>query len=394
MGIDLKDLKKEIRELTPELVELRRYLHRHPEPGFREVWTGNTMAERLRELGYEVKSGIAKTGVMGLLRGGKPGKTLLLRADIDALTIEEKNEIDYRSEQVGAMHACGHDGHMAIALTVAKILSRHKDELSGNVKFIFQPAEEGPGGAKPMIEEGVLKDPKPDRALGLHLWNVLPVGIVGIRPGPTFACLDAIDITIRGKGGHGAAPHQTVDAIVASAQIITALQTMVSREVDPIKPAVLSIGTIHGGHAYNIIANEVKMTGTVRVFDLDLRKTLPERIERIVKGVTSGLRAEYDFEYRFGYPPLVNDEAVCNWMREIAAGVVGEGNIKVPDPTMGGEDMAYFLEEVPGCYLLLGSANEEKGLNKPHHNSEFNFDEAALPIGVEILARAALRFLS
>jgi len=388
------DVKKEVKELTPELIELRRYLHRHPEPGFQEVWTGNTVAEKLRELGYEVKSGIAKTGVMGLLHGGKPGKTLLLRSDIDALTIGEKNQIDYCSEQPGAMHACGHDGHMAIALTVAKILARHQAELAGKVKFVFQPAEEGPGGAKPMIEEGVLKDPRPDRALGLHLWNSLPVGVVGIRPGPTFACLDAIDIVIRGKGGHGAKPHQTVDPIVASAQVITALQTMVSREIDPIKPAVLSIGTIEGGHAYNIIANEVKMTGTVRAFDLELRKTLPERIERIVKGATSAMRAEYEFEYRFGYPPLVNDEAVCNWIKEIAAEVVGEENIKLADPTMGGEDMAYFLQEVPGCYLFLGSANEEKGLNKPHHNPEFNFDEAALPIGVEILARAAFRFLS
>jgi amidohydrolase len=387
-------LKKEIEDLTPELIELRRDLHRHPEPGFQEVWTSQTMAEKLGALGYEVRSGIAKTGVMGLLHGGKPGKTLLLRSDIDALTIGEKNQIDYCSEQPGAMHACGHDGHMAIALTVAKILARHQTELAGKVKFVFQPAEEGPGGAKPMIEEGVLKDPRPDRALGLHLWNSLPVGVVGIRPGPTFACLDAIDIVIRGKGGHGAAPHQTVDPIVASAQVITALQTMVSREVDPIKPAVLSIGTIQGGHAYNIIANEVTMTGTVRAFDLELRKTLPERIERIVKGATSAMRAEYEFEYRFGYPPLVNDEAVCNWIKEIAAEVVGEENIKLPDPTMGGEDMAYFLQEVPGCYLLLGSANEEKGLNKPHHNPEFNFDEAALPIGVEILARAALRFLS
>jgi amidohydrolase len=388
------DIKKEIEDLTPELVELRRLLHRHPEPGFQEVWTGNTVAEKLRELGYEVKSGIAKTGVMGLLRGGKPGKTLLLRADIDALTIEEKNELDYRSEDPGAMHACGHDGHMAIALTVAKILSRHRTELSGNIKYIFQPAEEGPGGAKPMIEEGVLNDPRPDRALGLHLWNMLPVGTVGIRPGPTFACLDAIDIIIKGKGGHGAAPHQTVDAIVASAQVITALQTMVSREVDPIKPVVLSIGTIEGGDAYNIIAHDVRMKGTVRAFDLDLRKTLPERIERIIQGVTSGMRAEYEFDYRFGYPPLVNDEGVCDWMREIAAEVVGEENIKAPDPTMGGEDMAYFLQEVAGCYFLLGSANEEKGLNRPHHHPEFNFDEAALPLGVEILARAALRFLS
>jgi len=391
MGIELK---KEIEELIPELVELRRSLHRHPEPGFQEVWTGQTMAEKLKALGYEVKAGIAKTGVMGLLKGGNPGKTLLLRSDIDALTIGEKNQIDYASEQPGVMHACGHDGHMAIALTVAKILSRHQSELSGNIKFVFQPAEEGPGGAKPMIEEGVLDDPKPDLALGLHLWNVLPVGTVGIRPGPTFACLDAIDITIRGKGGHGAAPHQTVDSIVATAQVINALQTVVSREVDPIKPAVVTIGTIEGGHAYNIIANEVKMKGTVRAFDLELRKTLPERIERIIKGATSAMRAEYDFEYRFGYPPLVNDEVVCNWMREIAAEVVGAENITVPDPTMGGEDMAYFLQEVPGCYLLLGSANEAKGLNKPHHNPEFNFDEAALPIGVEILAGAALRFLS
>jgi len=388
------ELKREVEELTAELIELRRYLHRHPEPGFQEVWTGNTMAEKLRELGYEVKSGIAKTGVMGLLRGGKPGKTLLLRADMDALTIEERNDLPYRSQRPGAMHACGHDGHMAIALTVAKIMSRHRQELAGNVKFVFQPAEEGPGGAKPMIEEGVLEDPRPDRALGLHLWNVLPVGTVGIRSGPTFACLDSVDITIKGKGGHGAAPHQTVDAIVVSAQVITALQSIVSREVDPIKPAVLTLGTIEGGNAYNIIASEVKMKGTVRAFESELRQALPERIEGIIRGVTSGMRADYAFEYRFGYPPLVNDEEVCRWLWEIAAQVVGEERVKVPDPTMGGEDMAYFLEQVPGCYFLLGSANEEKGLNKPHHNPQFNFDEAALPIGVEILARAALQFLS
>ncbi len=280
-------------------------------------------------------------------------------------------------------------------MTVAEILASHRDVLKGNVKFIFQPAEETIGGAELMIKAGVLGEPKADAIFALHLWNPLPVGQVGVRSGPIFASADEMGITIKGKGGHGAMPHQTVDPIVIAGQVITALQTIVSRETSPLEPAVVTIGTIQGGSAFNIIAETVKMTGTVRAFRADLRDNLLRRIEDIVRGITSGMRAEYEFWVRYGCPPVVNHPQMTEFVRQVAASVVGESNVVSHEPTMGGDDMAYFLQEVPGCYFLVGSSNAERGLDKPHHSPQFDFDdEAALPIATEVMSRVALDFLS
>lgn len=387
------DVKEEVAREKERMIHLRRELHRIPEPAFREEKTSKFVTSVLEELDLEVWTGVAKTGVVALLRGRKAGRTILVRADIDALTVKEETGVDYASAHDGWMHACGHDGHMAIALTVARILARNREAVRGNVKFVFQPAEEGPGGAKPMIEEGVLEDPHVDAALGLHLWNYLPVGKIGVRDGPVMASMDSFRIIIKGRGAHGAIPQDGVDAIVVAGQAINALQTIVSREVAPIAPCVVTIGTIKGGYAFNIIAETVEMEGTARALDPGLRETIPRRIERIIKGLTSGMRADYKLEYNFLYPVTVNDKEMVQIVREAAAEAVGKENVVVPDQTMGGEDMAFFLQEVPGCFFFVGSANSEKGLDAPHHSPRFNFDEEALAIGSEVMIRAVLKYL-
>ncbi len=375
------------------MIEIRRDFHQYPELGFKEERTAKLVANYLRNLGLEVKTDIAKTGVVGLLRGQREGKTLLLRSDMDALPIQEKNEVEYKSKNEGVMHACGHDGHMAILLTTAKILSDFQKEIKGNIKFIFQPAEEGPGGARLMIEQGVMSAPQVDAAIGLHLWNYLPIGKVGIRSGPLMASMDSFTIKIKGKSGHGAIPHDAIDAIVMSSHVISAFQTIVSREVSPLKSAVVSVGTIKGGYGFNIIADEVDMEGTVRALDIELQKTLPERMERILKGVTSSMRGEYELNYQFLYPITVNDEGMAQLVRKACTSIVGAEKVIIAEQTMGGEDMAFFLQKVPGCFFFLGSANREKGFDSPHHHPRFDFDEDVMPLGVEILSTIALKFL-
>lgn len=388
-----EDIKNKILNLKKEMIEVRRDFHQYPELGFKEERTAKMVANYLRNLGLEVKTDIAKTGVVGLLRGQREGKTLLLRSDMDALPIQEKNEVEYKSKNEGVMHACGHDGHMAILLTTAKILSDFQKEMKGNIKFIFQPAEEGPGGARLMIEQGVMSAPQVDAAIGLHLWNYLPIGKVGIRSGPLMASMDSFTIKIKGKSGHGAIPHDAIDAIVMSSHVISALQTIVSREVSPLKSAVVSVGTIKGGYGFNIIADEVDMEGTVRALDIELQKTLPERMERILKGVTSSMRGEYELNYQFLYPITVNDEGMAQLVRKACTSIVGAEKVIIAEQTMGGEDMAFFLQKVPGCFFFLGSANREKGFDSPHHHPRFDFDEDAMPLGVEILSTIALEFL-
>ena len=388
-----EDIKNKILNLKKEMIEVRRDFHQYPELGFKEERTAKLVANYLRNLGLEVKTDIAKTGVVGLLRGQREGKTLLLRSDMDALPIQEKNEVEYKSKNEGVMHACGHDGHMAILLTTAKILSDFQKEMKGNIKLIFQPAEEGPGGARLMIEQGVMSAPQVDAAIGLHLWNYLPIGKVGIRSGPLMASMDSFTIKIKGKSGHGAIPHDAIDAIVMSSHVISALQTIVSREVSPLKSAVVSVGTIKGGYGFNIIADEVDMEGTVRALDIELQKTLPERMERILKGVTSSMRGEYELNYQFLYPITVNDEGMAQLVRKACTSIVGAEKVIIAEQTMGGEDMAFFLQKVPGCLFFLGSANREKGFDSPHHHPRFDFDEDAMPLGVEILSTIALEFL-
>jgi amidohydrolase len=293
------------------------------------------------------------------------------------------------------MHACGHDGHTAIALATAYYLSQHREDFAGTVKFIFQPAEEGPGGAKPMIEAGVLQNPDVDAIVGLHLWNNLPLGTVGVRSGALMAAVESFRCTILGKGGHGAMPHQTVDSVVVSAQIVNALQTIVARNVDPIDSAVVTVGELHAGTALNVIADTARMSGTVRYFNPALAGYFTKRIEQIIAGVCEGMGASYEFNYSHLYPPVINDARIAELVRSVALDVVETPVGIVPEcQTMGGEDMSFFLQAVPGCYFFLGSANPAKNLAYPHHHPRFDFDETALGMGVEIFVRCVEKFFS
>jgi amidohydrolase len=388
-------LSPEVAELAESVIDLRRTLHQWPELGFQEHRTSALVAERLRALGIEVRTGVAQTGVLGILRGNREGKTVLLRADMDALPIEEASGAPYASQNHGVMHACGHDGHTSILLTVATVLAKYRQQFSGTVKFAFQPAEElPPGGAKGMIEEGVLENPRVDSTFGLHLWNGLPVGKIGVDDGPIMASVDRFDIVIKGIGSHGAYPHTGVDPIVVGSHVVAVLQTVVSREVPPLAPVVVTVGAFQGGTAFNVIPSQAELSGTVRTVDARIREEMPARLERIVRGVTSGMRAEFSFDYTFGYPVTVNDANRAQFARQVARQIVGDANVVTAGMTMGAEDMSYFLEAVPGCYLRLGSGNSDKGLIHPHHSALFDFDEAALPIGIEVLAQLTLAYLN
>lgn len=382
--------------LEAELVATRRDLHRHPELGFEETRTAGVVAGRLGDLGIEPRTGVAGTGVVGVVSSepspGEPRRTVLLRADMDALPIQEENDHEYRSTVPGRMHACGHDGHTAILLGVARLLV--EDPPPGNVVLVFQPAEEKPGGARPMIEAGVLADPPVDAAIGLHLWSNLPVGTVGTNPGPLMAGASEFRLTIKGRGGHAALPHQAVDAVVVASHVVVALQTLVSRETSPLDSAVVTVGSIHGGTTFNVIAERAVLEGTVRAFEDDRREALRDRIAALAQGVAGAMGAEATLEWTPHYPATVNDPAMAALVAREAAVVVGEENVFTDIRTMGAEDMSYFLRAVPGCFFFVGAANAARGITAPHHNPRFDIDEAALPIGAEILARAARAFLA
>jgi len=392
----IDQLKSDIDELVPGMVALRRDLHEHPELAFEEVRTSGIVAQRLRSLGLEVQTGVAKTGVVGLLRGGasrEGAKTIAIRADMDALPIHELNEIDYRSTVDGKMHACGHDGHTSILLSVADILSKRQSELAGSVKFIFQPAEEVIGGAEPMVKEGAMQGV--DGVIGLHLISNYPIGRVGVRAGTVFASADKFVLNVKGKGGHAAMPHGAVDPIVISAYIITALQTLISRETSPFSPAVITIGTIRAGTAFNIIPESAELQGTMRAFSQEDRARLLRRISEIAHGIADAMGGSCDVQGFGGCLPCVNDASMTELVHEAAAASVGEGNVDSSEEVMttGSDDMAYFLKAAPGCYFIVGAHNEEKGASYPHHHPRFNVDEDAMPIAVEVLTRAAMDFL-
>jgi len=389
-------LKSDIDELVPEMVAFRRDLHAHPELAYEEVRTSGIVSQRLHGLGLEVQVGVAQTGVVGLLRGGASqvgAKTLAIRADMDALPIHEVNELDYRSTVEGKMHACGHDGHTAIALAVAALLSKRQAELTGNVKFLFQPAEEGRGGANLMVQEGVMEGV--DGVIGLHLMSHYPVGRVGVRAGAVFASADKFTLSVKGKGGHAAMPQEAVDPIVISAYIITALQTLMSRESSPFSPAVITIGTIQAGIAFNIIPQTVEMQGTVRAFSQEDREQWLRRIRELANGVALAMGGSCDVQTFYGPPACVNDASMTHLVYEAAVVSVGAGNVESSEEVMttSSDDMADFLQAVPGCYFIVGAHNEQKGANYPHHHPRFNFDEDAMSIAVEVLARAAMNFL-
>lgn len=386
-------IRSDIQTLHHDIVQWRRNLHQRPELGFREHLTATFIAQKLQEWGIEHQTGIATTGIVATISGDRPGPVLAIRADMDALPIQEENDIPYRSQHDGIMHACGHDGHVAIALGTACYLNHHRDRFAGTVKFIFQPAEEGPGGAKPMIAAGVLQNPTVDAIIGLHLWNNLPLGTVGVRTGALMAAVELFDCTIQGRGGHGAMPHQTVDSIVVGSQIVTALQTIVARNLDPIQAGVVTVGKFHAGNARNVIADTAHLQGTVRYFDPRLDSFFNKRIEDVIAGICQSHGATYTLDYRKLYPPVINDGAIADLVRSVAEDIIETPVGIVPDcQTMGGEDMSFFLQEVPGCYFFLGSANADRGLAYPHHHPRFNFDEAALATGVELFVRCVEQF--
>jgi amidohydrolase len=394
--IDPDKVRPDIQALQPELVAFRRQIHQHPELGFREQLTAAAIAAKLTEWGILHQTGIAQTGIVATIQGRKTSfklKTLAIRADMDALPIQEANQVPYKSLHPGVMHACGHDGHTSIALMTAYYLSRHQSDFAGTVKIIFQPAEEGPGGAKPMVEAGVLENPDVDAIIGLHLWNNLPLGTIGVRSGALMAAVEKFTLTIQGKGGHGAMPHQTIDSIVLGAQIVNALQAIVSRNVNPIDSAVVTVGEFHAGNACNVIADTANLTGTVRYFNPDLADFFQQRIEAVVAGICTSHEATYKLDYLKLYPPLINDEKMTDLVRSVATELVETPLGIVPEcQTMGGEDMSFFLQEVPGCYFFLGSANPAKSLAYPHHHPRFDFDETALSTGVEIFVRCVEKF--
>ena len=368
--------------LRGDIVALRRAVHQEPELAWQETRTAARVAEFLAGHGLAVRTGVGGTGVLAEVE--RPGRGVLLRVDMDALPLQEETGAPYASRVPNAMHACGHDGHVAMGAGAARLLGARP--LPGRARVLFQPAEEGEGGAQAVADaalEGI------DLVFGVHLWNELPVGTLGVKAGPLMAAVDRLQIVVRGRGGHGGKPHRSADPVVAAAHVVTALQTVVSREVSPVQAAVVTIGSVHGGQAFNVIPDEVVLTGTIRTFDDALRRSMPERITRLARGIAEGLQCAAAVEVRAGNPPVVNDAGAAEIARRAAARVVGEPNVLTPEPTMGGEDMAVYFERVPGCFVFVGSANPARGLDQPHHSPRFDFDEDALMVGTRFLVAVA-----
>jgi len=391
----MTDFYKQAEKLFAYTQSLRRDLHMHPELGFREIRTGGIVAKELESLGIEVTKGVGKTGVVGYLEGAKPGPTLLLRFDMDALPITEDTGAEYASQNSGVMHACGHDGHTAIGLTVAKILHKNRDQLAGNIKFCFQPSEEGfngeeCGGAEMMMRDGVLDSPRVDQTLSLHLWNDKPLGWIHVAPGPIMAGAESFEIRLTGKGGHGASPHTTIDPVIAAAQIITALQTITSRNVAPLMAAVVSVTKVDIGTAFNVIPQEARLFDTIRTFDLSVRRMVLERFQQIVRGVAEAMGCQPEITVVRVTPTVVNNESLAEKVQATARRLLPHAEMDTsPYLTMGAEDMGYMQEKVEGCYFMIGSNNSDKRLDYGHHHPKFDFDENALVNGVALMAAAA-----
>jgi amidohydrolase len=397
----MTDFFNEAKFHFPYTQSLRRDFHMHPELGFKEIRTGGIVAKELESLNIEVTKGVGKTGVVGLLEGAKPGPTLLLRFDMDALPITEDTGAEYASQNSGTMHACGHDGHTAIGLTVAKILNAHKNELAGAVKFCFQPSEEGNngeeiGGAEMMMKDGVLENPKVDMTLSMHLWNEKPLGWVHVAKGPVMAGAEEFKVKIIGRGGHGAIPEAAVDPIVCAAQIVSAAQTIISRNVSPTETAVVSFTVINGGTAFNVIPQEVMMEGTIRTFEPSVREKVVKRFEELITGVACAMGCQAEVYVKRLTPALINAQDITGIVQETARRTLGAPQFmhdNAPYLTMGAEDMAYMQEKVKGCYFFIGSNNTEKHLDYGHHHPKFDFDEQALINGAALMSAAVMDIL-
>ena len=388
------DLLQEARAIEPEIIKTRREIHQHPELAYHEDATAKLVAQRLESMGIEVKKGVGGTGVVGLLKGGKKGKVIALRADMDGLPVLEMADVDFRSKVDGAMHACGHDTHVAMLLGAARLLTKHKDELHGTVKFLFQPAEEhgGRGGAKPMIEDGAMQNPKVDHVFGLHIDSDNSSMEFGVRGGAIAAAPDRFVVKVVGRGGHGSAPHQTIDPVYVAAQLILALQGVSSRMIDPVQPFVISVGAIHSGTKENIIPDEAVLEGTIRTLDEGTRRRAKSKVAEVSKGVARafGAKALVEFE-EDAYPVTVNDEKTTEKAIKVLKRIPGT-KVKIQKPILGGEDFSRFLQKAPGTFYFLGTRNPAKGCIYPNHSSKFKVDEDVLKVGAASLAMLAMEF--
>ncbi len=387
------DFKTEAEALRDELVARRRDFHRHPELGFEEVRTAGIVADELARLGMEVQTGVGRTGVVALLEGDQDGPTVLVRADMDALPIQEENTSEYASTVPGKMHACGHDGHTAIALGVARLLSQHRSQIAGRVKFVFQPAEEIAGGAKAMVADGVLRDPRPDVSVGLHLWNGMPLGKLGVADGPVMAGSSEFTLKITGKGGHAASPHLTIDPVVCAAHVITAFQTIASRSINPLDSAVVSAAYLRAGTAFNVIPQDVEVRGTIRIFRREVRDLVERRMHEISQGIAGAMGCTAELYINHQLLPVVNHPEVGARLRGLFQQFVGDEGLDMTERTMGAEDVGLLMDDIPGMYFFLGAKVPDQEVYYGHHHPKFDFDENALPLGVALLSAAVAEYV-
>lgn len=389
----MRSIVEQARELQPKTVATRRDLHMHPEVAFEEHRTMGVVAARLRELGLEPRTGVGGTGVVAVLDTGRPGPTVLARADMDALPVDDEKDVPYQSTVPGKHHACGHDGHTSVLLSVAEVLASRRDELPGKVVFVFQPAEEIVAGAKAMLADGALEGIQVDHVIGLHLSSSDALGTISVRAGPAMAATDSFRLVVRGKGGHAAYPQDVVDPIVAASHVVTALQTIVSRETEPADQSVVSITSFHAGTAYNIVPDEVELKGTLRTFDAGTRQRLRGRVLELAGTVARAYRAELESEWWEGTPAVVNDAESVERLKRVAAGVVGEENVVEQRLVMGGDDMALWLQQAKGVYFFVGTRSGEATAH-PHHSPRFDVDERGLEVAVGVLASGIVDLLA
>lgn len=389
----MNNFQEDLQAIYEEMVGWRRYLHQHPELSYHEYQTAEFVAKHLQSWDIEVRTGVGGNGVVGILRGGSAGPTVALRADMDALPIQDEKSCAYTSTKNGIMHACGHDAHTSTLLGIAKVASMHRNEIKGNFVFLFQHAEEiSPGGADSMIKDGALDGV--DAVFGVHLWTPFPVGHVYARAGAFMAAPDEFTIRVQGKGGHGGLPHQTIDSVYVASQLVVNMQSIVSRQIDPIEPCVVSIGSIHGGTSFNVIAESCSLNGTVRTFNPEVRQDVKARIERIVQATCEMSQATYELEYKFGYPTVINNVNEAERFYKVGTAVFGAEAVHESPLIMAGEDFSYYLQEKPGCFMFVGAGNVEAGIVYPHHHPKFDIDESSMLNAANLLLAMALDYMA
>lgn len=388
-------IKQVAKEIEGKLIQIRRHLHQYPELGYEEYTTADYLCKQLDEIGVTYEKGVGGTGILAMIKGKNPGPTVMLRADMDALSMLELNDVPYKSQSEGKMHACGHDGHMTWLLGAVMILKAMEDEMHGNVKFIFQPAEEGLGGAVKVIEDGAMENPTVEAVMGAHIWPGLPAGSIGVKYAGIMASPTFFSIKIKGKGGHGAEPHNTIDPISIGCQVYTALQTIVSRLSNPTEPVVLSITQFHSGTAHNVIPDEAELSGTVRTISDEMNKHVEAKMQGLIKGIVEANDATCEFVYNTYYPAVINDDSMVDMLSASASKIIDESQVHIlSQPSMAGEDFSFYANKVPGVFFFVGTNNEAKGITKPLHSPYFDLDESVLGLASSVMAQAALDYLN